>query len=163
MKKLSLRFPCLLLAGMVAFASAQAQQTVTGKIAAQSNSEPIAGAIVTLVEHDSIPTMQTQTNADGRFSLTSKEQGNLFAANHHDGLRTGGIGHRQQREENRPWQHFPFRIGSAAGRCDGLWKQNHPEGGQIHRTSQRRAAGFVRAKHRPFSHNYNYLNYLSIR
>ena len=78
MKKLSLRFPCLLLAGMVAFASAQAQQTVTGKIAAQSNSEPIAGAIVTLVEHDSIPTMQTQTDADGRFSLTSKEQGNLL-------------------------------------------------------------------------------------
>lgn len=54
-----------------------AQRVITGRVVGQSTSENIVGAVVTLYENDSVKTVQSQTDMNGLFSITSNGVGDV--------------------------------------------------------------------------------------
>ena len=67
LKKLLLSAALLLAQGIYA------QVSVKGHVVMSSTSEDATGAIVTLYLNDSIPVAQTQTDADGLFTVASEK------------------------------------------------------------------------------------------
>ena len=71
--KNSLLKKLLLSAALLPALGVYAQVSVKGHVVMSSTSEDAVGAIVTLYLNDSIPVAQTQTDADGLFTVASEK------------------------------------------------------------------------------------------
>lgn len=65
----------LLAAACCVLSAASGQTLITGRVVEQSSSEDVTGAVVTLIENDSVRTGQTQTDAGGRFAVSATQAG----------------------------------------------------------------------------------------